>query len=312
MGVLPRGPLGYREQQRDRAAGVASGAPDPHRGAARAGAARCRPSRPRRPHGRRRDRLRGQGRRAVRGGGHRILVPATRCRAATVSSWSTRPRPGVTLRAHATAPRRPRVHAAARPGARRAACLRPATARWPACTGWPWPAPAPGRRRAGRGARADHRARADPRSSSAARSPPSRRSPSRSPTSTSPPARCTCATCRPAGGWAAGRDAGSDVDVAAYWLAERGAGRPAYAATTCTAGTAWTSRYPLHRYSALVKDLVQRWSAAPDVPAGMLGSGPGGVPADVPGPHRRPTGPARRAARLLRRADVARPSAPRC
>lgn len=53
-----------------------------------------------------------------------------------------------------------------------------------------------------------------------------------------------------------GRDAGGDLDVAAYWLAERGPG----ALRTCHhlhGGTGMDVRYPLHRYSALIKDLVR-------------------------------------------------------
>ena len=53
-----------------------------------------------------------------------------------------------------------------------------------------------------------------------------------------------------------GREAGADVDVAAYWLAEQA---PA-ALRDCHhlhGGTGMDVSYPLHRYSALVKDLVR-------------------------------------------------------
>jgi 3-oxo-4-pregnene-20-carboxyl-CoA dehydrogenase alpha subunit len=53
-----------------------------------------------------------------------------------------------------------------------------------------------------------------------------------------------------------GREAGGDLDVAAYWLAEQGPG----ALRTCHhlhGGTGMDVRYPLHRYSAFVKDLVR-------------------------------------------------------
>jgi alkylation response protein AidB-like acyl-CoA dehydrogenase len=53
-----------------------------------------------------------------------------------------------------------------------------------------------------------------------------------------------------------GRDAGPDLDVAAYWLADQG---PA-ALQTCHhlhGGTGMDVSYPLHAYSALVKDLVR-------------------------------------------------------
>ena len=54
----------------------------------------------------------------------------------------------------------------------------------------------------------------------------------------------------------AGRDAGSDLDVAAYWLA----GQAPEALRTCHhlhGGIGMDVTYPLHRYSALVKDLVR-------------------------------------------------------
>ena len=53
-----------------------------------------------------------------------------------------------------------------------------------------------------------------------------------------------------------GRDAGSDLDVAAYWLA----GQAPEAMRTCHhlhGGIGMDVTYPLHRYSALVKDLVR-------------------------------------------------------
>jgi hypothetical protein len=66
-----------------------------------------------------------------------------------------------------------------------------------------------------------------------------------------------------------GRDAGSDTDVAAYWLA---AEAPA-AMRTCHhlhGGTGMDVSYPLHRYSALVKDLVSLVGGA-DYRLGLLG-----------------------------------------
>jgi 3-oxo-4-pregnene-20-carboxyl-CoA dehydrogenase alpha subunit len=54
----------------------------------------------------------------------------------------------------------------------------------------------------------------------------------------------------------AGRDAGADLDVAAYWLA----GQAPEALRTCHhlhGGIGMDVTYPLHRYSALVKDLVR-------------------------------------------------------
>lgn len=67
-----------------------------------------------------------------------------------------------------------------------------------------------------------------------------------------------------------GRDAGSDLDVAAYWLADQGPG----ALRTCHhlhGGTGMDVRYPLHRYSALVKDLVRLVGGA-DYRLGRLGA----------------------------------------
>jgi alkylation response protein AidB-like acyl-CoA dehydrogenase len=53
-----------------------------------------------------------------------------------------------------------------------------------------------------------------------------------------------------------GREAGGDLDVATYWLADQAPG----ALRTCHhlhGGTGMDVTYPLHRYSALVKDLVR-------------------------------------------------------
>jgi 3-oxo-4-pregnene-20-carboxyl-CoA dehydrogenase alpha subunit len=66
-----------------------------------------------------------------------------------------------------------------------------------------------------------------------------------------------------------GRDAGGDTDVAAYWLA---AEAPA-AMRACHhlhGGTGMDVSYPLHRYSALVKDLVSLVGGA-DYRLGLLG-----------------------------------------
>jgi 3-oxo-4-pregnene-20-carboxyl-CoA dehydrogenase alpha subunit len=60
-----------------------------------------------------------------------------------------------------------------------------------------------------------------------------------------------------------GRDAGRDVDVAAYWLAEHG---PA-ALRTCHhlhGGLGMDVTYPLPRYSALMTDLVAFVGGASD------------------------------------------------
>ncbi len=53
----------------------------------------------------------------------------------------------------------------------------------------------------------------------------------------------------------AGRDAADDTEVAAYWLAEE-APAAMRACHHLHGGTGMDVRYPLHRYSALVKDLV--------------------------------------------------------
>jgi len=66
-----------------------------------------------------------------------------------------------------------------------------------------------------------------------------------------------------------GRDAGGDTDVAAYWLA---AEAPA-AMRACHhlhGGTGMDVSYPLHRYSALAKDLVSLVGGA-DYRLGLLG-----------------------------------------
>jgi 3-oxo-4-pregnene-20-carboxyl-CoA dehydrogenase alpha subunit len=67
-----------------------------------------------------------------------------------------------------------------------------------------------------------------------------------------------------------GRDAGPDLDVAGYWLADQA---PA-ALLTCQhlhGGTGMDVSYPLHRYSALVKDLV-RLTGGADYRLGVLGA----------------------------------------
>jgi 3-oxo-4-pregnene-20-carboxyl-CoA dehydrogenase alpha subunit len=67
-----------------------------------------------------------------------------------------------------------------------------------------------------------------------------------------------------------GREAGPDLDVAAYWLADQA---PA-ALQTCHhlhGGTGMDVRYPLHRYSALVKDLVRLLGGA-DYRLSLLGA----------------------------------------
>ena len=70
-----------------------------------------------------------------------------------------------------------------------------------------------------------------------------------------------------------GRDAGGDAGVAAYWLAEEGPG----ALRACHhlhGGTGMDIRYPLHRYSALVRDLVRLLGGA-DHRLDLLGAGTG-------------------------------------
>ena len=66
-----------------------------------------------------------------------------------------------------------------------------------------------------------------------------------------------------------GREAGGDLDVAAYWLAGQAPG----ALRTCHhlhGGTGMDVSYPLHRYSALAKDLVSLVGGA-DYRLGLLG-----------------------------------------
>jgi alkylation response protein AidB-like acyl-CoA dehydrogenase len=67
-----------------------------------------------------------------------------------------------------------------------------------------------------------------------------------------------------------GRDAGPDLDVAGYWLADQAP----VALRTCHhlhGGTGMDVSYPLHRYSALVKDLV-RLAGGADYRLGVLGA----------------------------------------
>ena len=67
-----------------------------------------------------------------------------------------------------------------------------------------------------------------------------------------------------------GRDAGGDLDVAAYWLA----GQAPAALRACHhlhGGTGMDVSYPLHRYSALVKDLA-RLAGGADYRLGRLGT----------------------------------------
>jgi 3-oxo-4-pregnene-20-carboxyl-CoA dehydrogenase alpha subunit len=68
-----------------------------------------------------------------------------------------------------------------------------------------------------------------------------------------------------------GREAARDLDVAAYWLA----GQAPEAVAICHhlhGGTGMDVSYPLHRYSALVKDLV-RLVGGPEYRLGLLGAG---------------------------------------
>jgi alkylation response protein AidB-like acyl-CoA dehydrogenase len=78
-----------------------------------------------------------------------------------------------------------------------------------------------------------------------------------------------------------GREAGPDLDVAAYWLADQAP----VALRTCHhlhGGTGMDVSYPLYRYSALVKDLVRLVGGA-DYRLGLLGAGAAGQEApDVP------------------------------
>jgi alkylation response protein AidB-like acyl-CoA dehydrogenase len=71
-----------------------------------------------------------------------------------------------------------------------------------------------------------------------------------------------------------GREAGGDLDVAAYWLAAQAPG----ALRACHhlhGGAGVDVSYPLHRYSAFVKDLVRLVGGA-DYRLGRLGAGLGG------------------------------------
>jgi 3-oxo-4-pregnene-20-carboxyl-CoA dehydrogenase alpha subunit len=75
-----------------------------------------------------------------------------------------------------------------------------------------------------------------------------------------------------------GREAGPDLDVAAYWLADQAP----TALRTCHhlhGGTGMDVSYPLYRYSALVKDLVRLVGGA-DYRLGLLGAG--GVAEEAP------------------------------
>jgi len=67
-----------------------------------------------------------------------------------------------------------------------------------------------------------------------------------------------------------GRNAGADLDVAAYWLAEQ-APAALRACHHLHGGTGMDVSYPLHRYSALVKDLVRLVGGA-DYRLGRLGA----------------------------------------
>jgi 3-oxo-4-pregnene-20-carboxyl-CoA dehydrogenase alpha subunit len=70
-----------------------------------------------------------------------------------------------------------------------------------------------------------------------------------------------------------GREAGRDIDVAAYWLAAE-APTAMRACHHLHGGTGMDVSYPLHRYSALVKDLVSLIGGA-DYRLGLLGDGAG-------------------------------------
>jgi alkylation response protein AidB-like acyl-CoA dehydrogenase len=70
-----------------------------------------------------------------------------------------------------------------------------------------------------------------------------------------------------------GREAGRDTDVAAYWLAAE-APTAMRACHHLHGGTGMDVSYPLHRYSALVKDLVGLVGGA-DYRLGLLGDGAG-------------------------------------
>src|SRR6266702_3787446 len=70
-----------------------------------------------------------------------------------------------------------------------------------------------------------------------------------------------------------GRDAADDTEVAAYWLAEE-APAAMRACHHLHGGTGMDVSYPLHRYSALAKDLVSLVGGA-DYRLGRLGAGIG-------------------------------------
>jgi alkylation response protein AidB-like acyl-CoA dehydrogenase len=70
-----------------------------------------------------------------------------------------------------------------------------------------------------------------------------------------------------------GRDAAGDVDVAAYWLAEE-APAALRACHHLHGGTGMDVSYPLHRYSALIKDLVRLVGGA-DYRLARVGAGIG-------------------------------------
>jgi alkylation response protein AidB-like acyl-CoA dehydrogenase len=71
-----------------------------------------------------------------------------------------------------------------------------------------------------------------------------------------------------------GRPAGEDLDVAAYWLADQ-APAALMACHHLHGGTGMDATYPLHRYSALIKDLVRLVGGA-DYRLGVLGAGVAG------------------------------------
>jgi 3-oxo-4-pregnene-20-carboxyl-CoA dehydrogenase alpha subunit len=67
-----------------------------------------------------------------------------------------------------------------------------------------------------------------------------------------------------------GREAGRDLDVAAYWLADQ-APEALRLCHHLHGGTGMDVSYPLHRYSALVKDLARLVGGA-DYRLGVLGT----------------------------------------
>ena len=210
MGVLPVTRWGTRDQQQVLLAGVPAGDAvltaairEPSEPAPPVPATALREQRSGLRH-----RLRGQDRRAVRGAASWILVPASLGSGGAAIAVIGTSAPGVTLRPHAKLLRRPGVHRCGwtRPRSRTSSGGNDTV-------GGPVPARRgrrllPGRRRPGRGARADHRRTSGPGSSSAGRSPRSRRSPSRSPTSTSRAAPCTWPRVSACWRLATGRDAG--------------------------------------------------------------------------------------------------------